>query len=86
MSIFKRYDDRETLERIKRWPVLMNRFLNVRIFSAEHNAYWRKTGQGYTENENESAIWNMKRAYKRTCHCGPEKQIQFVKALTEEQS
>ena len=78
-NAFKRQGDRETLERIKRWPSLMNRFPRVRIYSAEHQAFWRGTGQGYTENPLESELWFIKDAFTRTKHCGPEKRIQFVK-------
>jgi hypothetical protein len=41
MANLRRYDDRETLERIKRWPGLLIRFRRVRIYSAEHGAFWR---------------------------------------------
>ncbi len=77
-NIFKKYNDRETLERIKRWPSLMHRFDTVRIYSAEHGAYWRGTGQGYTTEPNESNIWDIEEAFNRTKHCCPQKQIQFV--------
>jgi hypothetical protein len=75
---YKNYNDRETLERIKRWPQLIKRFPFVRIYSAQWNAFWRNTGQGYTENPNESAIWTCEDAFKNTIHCGPEKKIQFI--------
>jgi hypothetical protein len=74
----RRWWDRETLERLKRWPEMKRRFPVVRIYSAEWGAYWRNTGQGYTENPNESAIWSIEEALRRTNHCGPEKQIQYV--------
>lgn len=80
MNSFVKYTDRETLERIKRWPSLKNRFPNVRIYSVEHMAYWRGKGNGYTNNESESDIWTCEEAFKRTNHCGPEKQIQFIGA------
>jgi phosphopantetheinyl transferase (holo-ACP synthase) len=78
MNRFKKLEDRETLDRIKRWPQLIDRFDKVRIYSAEHRAYWRGTGQGYTNIEDESHIWSLKDAYKKTNHCGPEKQIQYI--------
>ena len=81
---FMKYADRETLERIKRWPQLVKRFPYVRIFSAEHGAFWRGEGNGYTEFASESKIWLCKDAVARTRHCGPEKQIQFVQANSEE--
>ena len=78
---FKRREDRETLERIKRWPSLKERFKRVRIFSAEHGYFWRGTGQGYTSNPLESEILDISEAYKMTNHCGPEKHIHYVNAL-----
>jgi hypothetical protein len=78
MANLRRYDDRETLERIKRWPGLLIRFRRVRIYSAEHGAFWRGKGNGYTANAAESDVWDIGAAVARTRHCGPEKQIQFV--------
>ncbi len=75
---YKRLEDRETLERIKRWPNLMKRFSCVRIYSVEWLAFWRNTGQGYTEKATESAVWTIEAAFVRTKHCGPKKKIQFV--------
>jgi hypothetical protein len=75
---FKRRKDRETLERIKRWPKLIERFTRVRIFSVEHDAFWKGTGQGYTDKPEESTPLPMEDAFKRTKHCGKEKMIQFV--------
>lgn len=80
MMKYKRMKDRETLERLKRWPALLTRFPRVRIYSAEHGAWWRDTGQGYTLDPCESAVWDVRAAFKRTRHCGPEKRIQFVGA------
>ena len=77
---YKRLADRETLERIERWPNLMKRFNCVRIYSAEWHAFWRNSGQGYTENATDSAIWTIEAAFSRTRGCGPEKRIQFVAA------
>lgn len=75
---FRRLEGRETLERIARWPSLMARFSRVRIYSAEWGAFWRNTGQGYTGDSAESAVWSTEKAFARTRHCGPEKKIQFV--------
>jgi len=82
---FKRYDDRETLERIKRWSVLVYRFSHVRIYSGEWQLYWRGEGRGYTSNPAESKIWLCKDAFAKTRHCGPEKHIQYIKALEQSQ-
>lgn len=83
---YQRRADRETLERIRRWPGLKNRFRLVRIYSAEWGAYWRGTGQGYTQNPEDSAILGIEEAYKKTRHCGPEKRIQYVAVQPEGES
>ncbi len=79
-KMFTRYDDTETLERIKRWPSLLKRFPRVRIYSAEHHAYWRGTGQGYTDQTESSTVMDIEEAFAKTRHCGPEKRIRFIKA------
>ncbi len=76
----RRLTGRETLERINRWPSLMKRFKHVRIYSAQWSAFWRGTGQGYTSDSAESAVWAIEEAFECTRHCGPEKKIQFVAA------
>lgn len=78
--MYRRYEDRETLERIKRWPSLKGRFNFVRIYSAEWGYFWRGDGRGYTSNQEESKVLTMEEALFATWHCGPEKQIQFVSA------
>lgn len=79
-GFFHRYEDRETLERIKRWPQLKKRFPLVRIYSAEWQAYWRGTGQGYTDCKDASDVMSIDDALKKTHHCGPEKRIQYINA------
>jgi hypothetical protein len=76
----KRYEDRETLERLKRWPYLASRFPRVRIYSAEYGAWWRGKGNGYTVDAKASDVWDIGEAFARTIHCGPEKRIQYVSA------
>jgi len=83
---YRRYEDRETLERIKRWPQLIGRFPRVRIYSAEHDAYWRRYGQGYTVEKGESAVWDCMDAFRKTMHCDPIKGIQFVDATSPSNS
>ena len=83
LNAIKRRDDRETLERIKRWPGLVARFPRVRIYSAEWGAFWRGKGNGYTENAEESDVLEIGAAGAWTRHCGPEKQIQFVSVNKE---
>ena len=77
---FVRRDNIETLERVKRWPQLKTRFDFVRIYSAEWGAYWRGTGQGYTETPAESAVLSFDAAFCMTSHCGPEKKIEYENA------
>ena len=77
-SIYHRHDDRETLERLKRWPNLASRFPKVSIYSAEWGMFWRGKGNGYTTNPDESDVVGIEFAVARTLHCGPEKGIQFV--------
>lgn len=55
-------------------------FAFVRIYSREHCAYWRGTGQGYTDNPQESTPWRMAEAFAKVKHAGPEKRIVFIKA------
>lgn len=76
--MFTRYADRETLERVKRWPNLMKRFYYVRIYSAEHEAFWRVDGAGYTTQEHVAWVLPFERAFINTKHCGPEKKIQYI--------
>ena len=85
---FRRRMDRETLERIKRWPSMKERFPYVRLYSAEWDAWWRGTGQGYTDDMQASDVMTIQDAIKRAGHCGPEKRIQFVEAtpLTEQEA
>ncbi|MND21774.1 hypothetical protein D3C80_121440 [compost metagenome] len=78
--IFKKHNDRETLERLKRWPQLRSRFPIVRIYSAEWGYFWRGTGQGYTSNPAESQAMSIDEAFRRTCHCDPDKRIQYIPA------
>jgi hypothetical protein len=58
----------------------MDRFTRVRIYSGQWGAYWLGEGNGHTENPNESNVYDMKIAFPKTNHCGPEKQIRFVEA------
>lgn len=79
VNLFRRYDDRETLERLNRWPSLKKRFKYVRIYSGQWSAYWVTTS-GYTENPVLAKIWTIEEALRHTNHCGPEKKIQYVDA------
>lgn len=83
MNKFVKHPTSESLERVKRWPSLKTRFGKVRIYSCEHQAYWRGTGQGYTTDPSESDILTMEDAFEKTRHCDPEKKITFVNAKSE---
>lgn len=50
---------------------------NVRIWSAEHGAYWRPGGSGYTGCACRAGLFEFADAYRKTQHCGPEKRIEF---------
>lgn len=47
------------------------------IWSGEHQAYWRPTGQGYTEDIAKAGVYTYGSAWDSTQHCGPEKKISF---------
>jgi hypothetical protein len=49
----------------------------VRIWSAEHRAWWRPEFCGYTVHVEAAGIYEFEDAYDATGHCGPEKQIRF---------
>lgn len=49
----------------------------VRVWSEEHRAWWRPTGNGYTTAEAGAGVYDFADAYERTKHCGPEKRIEF---------
>ncbi len=49
--------------------------LIVRIWSKEHQAYWRPESHGYTTETHDAGRYEAEDALARTEHCGPEKQI-----------
>lgn len=49
----------------------------VRIWSAEHAAWWRPLGHGYSIKDQNAGIWSFPAAYAMTKHCGPEKRIAY---------
>lgn len=73
---------RETLERLKRWPTLRAKYAGkmVRIWSNEHEAYWRANGAGYTTDGLEAGLYDFADAWARTHHCDPSKRITFRSA------
>lgn len=72
-------ENTETLERLKRWPSLIRTWAGhqVRIFSREHDCYWRPEGAGYTTDGLEAGVYEFDDAFRRTKHCGPEKRIEY---------
>ncbi len=49
----------------------------VKIWSAEHCAWWRAGGYGYTAQVECAGAFDFDDAYDRTKHCGPEKRIAY---------
>lgn len=64
---------------MKRWPGLRARWSgrNVRIYSNEHEMFWRPNGAGYTADKAEAGVYDFDDAWARTSHCGPEKKIGY---------
>lgn len=50
----------------------------TRIWSDEHQAWWRPNGAGYTLLIEEAGVYTFSDAYHATRHAGPEKKIQFL--------
>jgi hypothetical protein len=68
-----------SLEEIKENPELEQemQYSLVRIWSDEHEAFWRPNGSGYTADGLRAGIWRFSDAFKKTNHCDPGKRIQF---------
>ena len=49
----------------------------VRIYSAQHGAYWCPDGHGYTTDPEQAWITTREEAEHATGHCGPEKMIEL---------
>lgn len=67
-----------SLRHYQRNPDRLPLGVRVRIWSAEHGAYWRPDGGGYTIHAAAAGTWVSQDAFACTRHCGPEKQIWFV--------
>jgi hypothetical protein len=49
----------------------------VRIYSYQHEAYWRPNAGGYTREKEEAWVLSRAEAERITKHCGPEKRIEL---------
>jgi hypothetical protein len=78
-------DGVEHLVRLQRWPGLLRRYAGtyVRIWSNEHEAYWRANASGYCTDGLEAGVYAFEDAWERTKHCDPEKRITFRFANTK---
>lgn len=65
--------------RLKRWPSLFARWRGkvVRIYNGHRGLYWRPKAAGYTMETRDAGLYSFERAYALTCHCGPEKGIEY---------
>lgn len=72
-------DNRETLERVLRWPSLADKWAGraVRIWCGEVRGFWRPRAAGYTADVALAGTWEFDEAVKMTQHCGTEKCIEF---------
>lgn len=70
-----------TLELVKRNEFLLNNFNKVRIWSVEHQAYWRSNSAGYTIHNSDSGIYSFKDAFDKTNHCDESKGITFEEVI-----
>lgn len=50
---------------------------NVRIWSDEHQAWWRPNRAGYTAYREAAGIYTFAEAWDATEGCGPEKKIVY---------
>ena len=50
----------------------------VRIWSAEHRAWWRPDRCGYTIHLEADGVYDFAEAWAATVGCGPEKRIEYV--------
>lgn len=49
----------------------------VRIWSEEWRCWWRPRGSGYTDDIRQAGVYSFSEAWRRSAHCGPEKQIWY---------
>jgi hypothetical protein len=71
---------RITLEEVKIDPAQRAHLLNipaVRIWSGEHEAYWRAKLSGYTLDAEDAGVYSGVEAWENTSHCCPKKAISY---------
>lgn len=68
-----------TLNQIKRHPILKRHLegKQVRIWSAQWNAWWRQGGNGYTVDSANAGTWLFAEALAVSFHAGREKRIEY---------
>ena len=66
-----------SLEQVKRNKKLLLTFNKVRIWSVEHQQYWRPNSRGYTGDRELSGVYEFPDAFERTKHCDESKGIIF---------
>ena len=49
------------------------------IWSGEHQAFWRPGAHGYTQDRTRAGVYSGKAAMRRAGHCGPSKEIVFIR-------
>jgi len=53
--------------------------INVYIYSGQWQSFWRPNGGGYTNDLNQAGVYTLADAWNRTSHCGPEKDIRYLR-------
>lgn len=76
--------EQQAFTRVRRMnPAVVERYMEqhghrtVLIYSREHHAFWRAGAAGYTSDPKQAGQYELRDAYARTSHCGPEKEIVY---------
>jgi len=64
-----------TQQHLKRHPEKRKHFRRVRIWSGQWSAWWLPPANGYTNQIDEAAVYDIEDAWEHVFHCGPEKKI-----------
>lgn len=77
-----------SLKQLKADPSLADQWKGrlVYIYSGAYNRCYGKNYSGYPSNPEEVGVYTFEDAFKGTCHCGPEKYIEFIHATTAERA